>query len=148
MKTLQCRVCGAIFASQDDIEEDVHGTGFWCPECESFTPYAGITRIIDLSVCLETKAGDCRERQMDEQVKSDLQGRLSPLRYPVGKGKMLKQLEPHFPEHIGTMVEPFAAVPPHPWLCYLQDAPIGSFKRSGSGVYAFGYLFWNIQKNS
>ena len=72
MKTLQCRVCGAIFASQDDIEEDVHGTGFWCPECESFTPYAGITRIIDLSVCLETKAGDCRERQMDEQVKSDL----------------------------------------------------------------------------
>lgn len=108
MKTFQCRVCGATFASQDDIEEDVHGTGFWCPECESFTPYAGITRIIDLSVCLETKAGDCRERQTDELAKSDLQGRLSPLRYPGGKGKMLRQLEPHFPEHIGTMVEPFA----------------------------------------
>lgn len=30
------------------------------------------------------------------------------MRYPGGKGKMLKQLEPHFPEHIGTMVEPFA----------------------------------------
>ena len=108
MKTFRCRVCGAIFASQDDIEEDVHGTGFWCPECERFTPYAGITRIIDLSVCLETKACDCRERQMDEQAKSDLQGRLSPLRYPGGKGKMLRQLEPHFPERIGTMVEPFA----------------------------------------
>ena len=45
---------------------------------------------------------------MDEQAKSDLQGRLSPLRYPGGKGKMLRQLEPHFPERIGTMVEPFA----------------------------------------
>ena len=30
------------------------------------------------------------------------------MRYPGGKGKMLKQLEPHFPEHISTMVEPFA----------------------------------------
>lgn len=94
IETLQCRVCGVTFTSHDDIEEDNHGAGFWCPECESFTPYTGITRIIDLSVCLETKAGDCRERQTDEQVKSDLQGRLSPLRYPGGKRKMLRQLEP------------------------------------------------------
>ena len=105
---LNCRVCGATFASHDDIEEDTYGTGFWCPECDSFTPYAGITRTIDLSVCLETKANGCQEHHTDERLKSDLQGRLSPLRYPGGKGKMLKQLEPHFPEHIGTMIEPFA----------------------------------------
>lgn len=108
METFCCRVCGAAFASRDDVEEDTHGTGFWCPECDSFTPYTGITRTIDLSVCLETKTGGCQKRHTEEQAKSNLQGRLSPLRYPGGKGKMLKQLEPHFPEHIGTMIEPFA----------------------------------------
>ena len=108
MNAFNCRVCGATFASHDDVEEDTHGTGFWCPECDSFTPYPGITRTIDLSVCLETKANGCQKRHTDEQLKSDLQGRLSPLRYPGGKGKILKQLVPHFPEHIGTMIEPFA----------------------------------------
>ena len=107
-KALQCRVCGAIFTSRADVEEDIHGTGFWCSECDSFTPYAGITRTIDLSVCLEMKASGCQEHHMDKKTKSDLRGRLSPLRYPGGKGKMLKQLESHFPERIGTMIEPFA----------------------------------------
>ena len=101
-------MCGAIFASHDDIEEDTHRAGFWCPECDGYTPYAGINRTVDLSICLETKAGDCQNDRSDDCARRRLQERLSPLRYPGGKGKMLKQLEQHFPDHIGTMIEPFA----------------------------------------
>lgn len=106
---LCCRVCGAKFTSRDDIEEDAHGTGFWCPECDGYTPYENSNRSsdIDLSVCLEIK-GVKRHGSESEKPKSVLQERISPLRYPGGKGKMLKQLEPLFPDKVSTMVEPFA----------------------------------------
>lgn len=106
---LCCRVCGAKFTSRDDIEEDAYGTGFWCPECDGYTPYADSNRSsdIDLSVCLETKAVKGHESE-SRKPKSLLQEHISPLRYPGGKGKMLKQLEPLFPDKVSTMVEPFA----------------------------------------
>lgn len=83
-KTFQCRVCGASFTSRDDVEEDIHGTGFWCSECDSFTPYVGTTRTIDLSVCLETKASSGRGHPMDGKTKSDLQGDCLPYGIPGG----------------------------------------------------------------
>lgn len=101
-------MCGTKFGSFDEVEEDIHGAGFWCPECDGFTPYAGVLRPVDLSVCLETKEQDGQHLHTDGEVVNKLQERLSPLRYPGGKGKMLKQLTPHFPDHVGTMVEPFA----------------------------------------
>lgn len=109
IKNICCRVCGAKFTSFDDIEEDAYGTGFWCPECDGYTPYANSSRSsdIDLSVCLEikgAKGNGCK----NGKPKSILQERISPLRYPGGKGKMLKQLEPLFPDKVNTMVEPFA----------------------------------------
>lgn len=109
IKNICCRVCGAKFTSRDDIEEDAYGTGFWCPECDGYTPYADSNRSsdIDLSVCLETKAVKSHESE-SRKPKSLLQERISPLRYPGGKGKMLKQLEPLFPDKVNTMVEPFA----------------------------------------
>lgn len=109
LNDLCCRVCGAKFASRDDIEEDAYGTGFWCPECDGYTPYADSTRSsnIDLSICLETKAAEGHGYK-SRKPKSILQEQISPLRYPGGKGKMLKQLEPLFPDKVSTMVEPFA----------------------------------------
>ena len=58
LNDLYCRICGAKFTSRDDIEEDAHGTGFWCPECDGYTPYENSNRSsdIDLSVCLEIKS--------------------------------------------------------------------------------------------
>lgn len=113
VKTLKndlcCRVCGAKFTSRDDIEEDAHGTGFWCSECDGYTPYENSSRSsdIDLSVCLEIKSAKNHVSESGKP-KSILQERISPLRYPDGKGKMLKQLEPLFPDKVSTMVEPFA----------------------------------------
>ena len=109
LNDLCCRICGAKFTSRDDMEEDAHGTGFWCPECDGYTPYEDSSRSsnIDLSICLETKAvkdNGCESRKL----KGLLQEQISPLRYPGGKGKMLKQLEPLFPDRADTMIEPFA----------------------------------------
>lgn len=109
LNDLYCRICGAKFTSRDDIEEDAHGTGFWCPECDGYTPYENSNRSsdIDLSVCLEIKSAKNHGSESGKP-KSILQERISPLRYPGGKGKMLKQLEPLFPDKVSTMVEPFA----------------------------------------
>ena len=82
LNDLCCRVCGAKFTSRDDIEEDAYGTGFWCPECDGYTPYENSNRSsnIDLSVCLETKAVKVHESE-SRKPKSLLQERISPLRY-------------------------------------------------------------------
>lgn len=104
MNDITCKICGATF-SKKDVEEATDGTGFWCPECDGFTPYEGIVRNVDLSVCLERKE---KSIEKIDKVLHTLPERISPLRYPGGKGKMLKQLAPYFPEHVGTIVEPFA----------------------------------------
>ena len=72
---LCCRVCGAKFTSRDDIEEDAYGAGFWCPECDGYTPYADSNRSsdIDLSVCLETKA--VKGHESESNIAITLSGR-------------------------------------------------------------------------
>lgn len=146
LNDLRCRVCGAEFTSRDDIEEDAHGTGFWCPECDGYTPYENSNRSsdIDLSVCLETKAVKDHGLEI-KKPKCLLQERISPLRYPGGKGKMLKQLEPLFPDKVSTMVEPFAGgASASLAMLFAGRADRIILNDLDPGVYAF----WNAVLNS
>lgn len=104
-RTYKCRHCGFTFSDIDDIEENALHTGFWCPDCDGFTTYDGSVPA-RLDVFLESKTFYEPDRHSDGVP--GLDGRLSPLRYPGGKGRLLKQLAPFLPAHAGLVVEPFA----------------------------------------
>ena len=105
-KTLTCQWCGAS-GGPDDFELDEHnGEGFWCPDCDGFTYYdEARNRLRRILLILEQKDGG----KADPVPKTALKKRLSPLRYPGGKSKLIDYLAAQFrKESLKTFVEVFA----------------------------------------
>lgn len=105
-ETLTCQWCGAT-GSLDDFELDEHnGEGFWCPDCDGFTYYDKTrNHLRRILLILEQKDGG----KADPVPKTPLKKRLSPLRYPGGKSKLIDYLAAQFrKESLKTFVEVFA----------------------------------------
>lgn len=97
---IPCVFCGEWLDKDNDFCED----GVWCNECDGFTPFEVENRN-NYTLLLEDNKK--KEEIIESAIK--LNQRLSPLRYPGGKSKVIssiyKQIEN---KQVQTFVEPFA----------------------------------------
>lgn len=105
-KTLTCQWCGETGGPDDFELDEQNGEGFWCPDCDGFTYYdEARNRLRRILLILEQKDGG----KADPVPKTGLKKRLSPLRYPGGKSKLIDYLANQFrKESLTTFVEVFA----------------------------------------
>jgi len=95
-----CRWCGST--EYDDTCED----GFWCADCDGFTYWDEQSDKRRLLLMLEDKHGQPSRSIIP---KTKLRKRLSPLRYPGGKSKVIDQIYSYLNyEQLDTFVELFA----------------------------------------
>lgn len=105
-RRLRCQWCG-MEGPPDDFELDTaNGDGFWCPNCDGHTYYDeernNLRRIL---LILEKKNAPAPWVQPNASLKK----RMSPLRYPGGKSKLIDYLAERFrKEQMETFVEAFA----------------------------------------
>lgn len=101
----RCQYCNHQGNLETDFEEDFHHhRGFWCPVCDNFTFFPGKEDYSTYAVVVEKAA------ENNARIKrTNLKKRLSPLRYPGGKSKMIDMLLPYMDinQHIEQFVEPF-----------------------------------------
>lgn len=103
---LTCQWCGEHGPAEEfDLDEQNH-EGFWCPSCDGFTYYDDsknhLRRIL---LILEQSNGSTSA----DVPRTKLRKRLSPLRYPGGKSKLIDYLASQFKrESLETFVEVFA----------------------------------------
>lgn len=102
---MTCQWCGASGPAEEFELDEQHGDGFWCPECDGHTFYdPEMNKKRRMLLLLETSAG-----HEDPVTPSGLKKRLSPLRYPGGKSKLIDYLAAEFQEEqMDTFVEAFA----------------------------------------
>lgn len=105
MKELTCQWCGASGPAEEFELDEQHGDGFWCPDCDGHTFYdPEKNKKRRMLLLLETEAG-----KEEPVAPSGLKKRLSPLRYPGGKSKLIDYLAAEFQEdQMDTFVEAFA----------------------------------------
>ena len=95
-----CQFC----ESEYDESSDKNSKGFWCDFCDGFT-YFDKTEPHKFLMILENGTGENSEKV----VKTKLNKRLSPLRYPGGKSKLIDYLYHTFSQKkLKTFIEPFA----------------------------------------
>ena len=82
---MRCEYCGYI-GEKEDFEEGKDG--FWCPMCDGFLYKEGKETFSQTHVILEQP----KLKNSISVQKSKLKKRLSPLRYPGGKSKLIDQL--------------------------------------------------------
>lgn len=101
-----CRWCNETYENIDAIDHTE--TGFWCDTCDSFTffdPKEYDTR--RLLLLLEEKCSGPQKAISTPLL--HLRKRLSPLRYPGGKSKLIDYLYSRLcQERLGTFIEVFA----------------------------------------
>lgn len=105
-QTLTCQWCG-ITGSPEEFElDEQNGEGFWCPDCDGFNYYDDArNHLRRILLILEQKDGG----KADPVQRTRLKKRLSPLRYPGGKSKLIDYLATQFrKESLKTFVEVFA----------------------------------------
>lgn len=104
---LTCHWCG-ITGPNSDFDIYPSPFGFWCPECDGFTYMDEAERDKHrFLLLLENK--DTTDAQSIFFVSPKLKKRLSPLRYPGGKSKLIDYLYSKLSqEHLDTFVEVFA----------------------------------------
>lgn len=103
---LTCRWCGEIYSSVDQIDraED----GFFCDICDGFTYYSD-THNEDHRILLILERPEVEQGSMQLSEKSTLRKRVSPLRYPGGKSKMIDYIYHRLQKNnLHTFVEVFA----------------------------------------
>ena len=143
-KTLTCQWCG-LEAPASDFEMDmVHENGFWCPDCDGHTFFdPEKNRKRRMLLLLETEAAG---QAQDMQPKTGLRKRLSPLRYPGGKSKLIDALSGYFSlQKMDRFVEVFAGGA-SVGLALLDAGRIGHLviNDTDPGVYAF----WSVVVSS
>lgn len=107
MATLTCHWCG-VTGPASDFDIYPSPSGFWCPECEGFTYMDESERERHrFLLLLEDKGGS--DAQSFSPTIPKLKKRLSPLRYPGGKSKLINYLYSRLvQEQLDTFVEVFA----------------------------------------
>ena len=85
---MRCEYCGYI-GEKEDFEEGKDG--FWCPMCDGVLYKEGKESFSQTHVILEQS----KLKNSTPVQKSKLKKRLSPLRYPGGKSKLIDQLLPY-----------------------------------------------------
>lgn len=102
---MECQYCH-FKGSQFDFEEDfINHKGFWCPMCDCFTYYEGKADYSNYHVVLEKKS-----QTNSRPNKTRLKKRLSPLRYPGGKSKMIDMLLPYIDFQNKNKIDQFVEV--------------------------------------
>lgn len=104
---LTCRWCAETYDETDSL--DCNDTGFWCDICDGFTFYHPSEQTKHrLLLLLEQKGSGSAPQQVIPSVQK-LRKRLSPLRYPGGKSKLIDYLYTKLSaENLETFVEVFA----------------------------------------
>ena len=101
-KVCRCRWCGC--EDYDGIAKD--GSGFWCADCDGFT-YFDDKKNERHRMLLVLESEEGKDTVPPERVK--IRKRISPLRYPGGKSKMVEQLFAQTqPWQMDTFIEVFA----------------------------------------
>ena len=141
MKKMQCKWCGFQSDDATDFEEDYKShKGVWCPNCDGFTYYNGEENYTLNNLYLEESSDTETLSLKRNQIK--LCKRISPLRYPGGKSKMIPLIVEILDMQKDVFVEPFcggASV----GLSLLQAGVINKLVLNDLdfGIYA---LFWTI----
>ena len=87
MRELVCRWCGASGDPEDFETDTQYEKGFWCPDCDSFTFYNEKDQETHRMLLLLEQGG--ADYEPGPSVPTGLRKRLSPLRYPGGKSKLI-----------------------------------------------------------
>lgn len=102
---LHCRWCGEAFEHTDELDWNAQKNAFWCDECDGLTFLNDEDDQRRMLLFLET-GGAMSE---PPAVKTKLRKRLSPLRYPGGKSRIIDQIYSVLSDkHLDTFVEVFA----------------------------------------
>ena len=101
---MRCKWCGYESTDPEAFEEDNNHRGFWCPECDYFTYFPGM-EVPQISMIMLEENSDSESLHKTIKIKYDK--RISPLRYPGGKSKMVSFVGNMVREQHTTFVEPF-----------------------------------------
>jgi DNA adenine methylase len=101
---MKCTWCGYESDDQDDFELEEKSRGFWCPECDKFTYFPGRESPQIIAVLLEQ--GSTGE-QLPAVSETRCDRRISPLRYPGGKSRMVSFISRQIRQGKTTFIEPF-----------------------------------------
>lgn len=105
---LTCPTCG-LTAPLEEFEQKEDNSGVWCCDCQTFiwhNPKDNHQRTIML---LEQKASSLCREEAAPHLSIKFKKRLSPLRYPGGKSKLIDYLSTKIqPNKLDTFVEVFA----------------------------------------
>ncbi len=100
-----CKWCGTSSNSLEDFEEDWKShTGFWCPNCDGFTYFSGCEVPQKYKLYLEE---NLKSEPTIIQKSIKLSKRLSPLRYPGGKSKLIPFIYDQMDRDKPVFVEPY-----------------------------------------
>lgn len=103
---LTCEFCGETGTCDDDtFQMDNQSRGFWCESCDGFTYLSSDAVKHRFSLILESKE---KIRLSSSRPNKKFKKRLSPLRYPGGKSKMIDYLYEHLGHlEVDCLVSPF-----------------------------------------
>ena len=87
MRELTCHWCGATGTPEEFELDTQYNKGFWCPDCDGFTFFDPAEQKAHRILLLLEQGGGCREP--GTKASTGLRKRLSPLRYPGGKSKLI-----------------------------------------------------------
>ena len=87
MRELTCHWCGATGTPEEFELDTQYNKGFWCPDCDGFTFFDPAEQKARRILLLLEQGGGCREH--GTKASTGLRKRLSPLRYPGGKSKLI-----------------------------------------------------------
>ncbi|MCM3716596.1 DNA adenine methylase [Alkalihalobacillus oceani] len=104
---LTCRFCGLVAAANDEnaFQLDRLARGFWCEECDGFSYLPNVALQHRFTVIFEDPQAD---KPFVEKPPLPLLKRLSVLRYPGGKSKVIDYLYSHLQlARTKTLVSPY-----------------------------------------
>lgn len=100
-----CRWCG-LSEEKSALQEDANDLGFWCPDCDGYTYFDEAQDNRRMLLLLESRNSGFHTVVPN---KTDLKKRMSPLRYPGGKSRVIDQIFRYLdPVRLETFVELFA----------------------------------------
>lgn len=106
--TITCPVCHTT-GPISDFEQSPTGTGAWCSDCQTFIWYDPKANRQRTTLLLEQKTLSAVAKGVFPHIPYKLNKRLSPLRYPGGKSKLIDYLFTRLQENkLDTFVEVFA----------------------------------------